>query len=179
MLGGVAYQYENVYRELRARIEAGEFAVGQRLPSIAQLMDEYDAESLGTIRRAQSMLAEDGLVRSEQGRGVFVVATAPQDRVDVDATLAETVALLERVRRSIRSQQSRSVVIDLDDERHQAVHYVLTEALTDFGRRAREAAHDSPGAGSWTEQAECAEWLIQLVEDAAADTDDDGARGTT
>jgi len=168
----MVYQYESVYRALRARIEDGEFEVGQRLPSIAQLMDEYKAESLGTIRRAQGMLAEDGLVRTEQGRGVFVVATERRARVDVDATLAETITLLERARQSLQAGQTQSVVIDLDDERHPAAHYVLTEALSDFRSRAREAAHDSPDAGSWTEQAECAEWLLQQIENAAAGIDD-------
>lgn len=36
--------------------------------------DHYDVPSLNTIRQAQQILVAEGLLRTEQGRGVFVVA---------------------------------------------------------------------------------------------------------
>ncbi|WP_112273650.1 GntR family transcriptional regulator [Lentzea terrae] len=46
----------------------------ERHTSINQLQDEYDVPSLNTIRRAQQMLVEEGYLRTEQGRGAFVIA---------------------------------------------------------------------------------------------------------
>jgi DNA-binding GntR family transcriptional regulator len=53
-----------VYRQLsgilRARIERGEFAPRQPLPSEAHLMSEYGV-SRGSVRHALKVLAEEGL----------------------------------------------------------------------------------------------------------------------
>src|SRR5699024_2880010 len=78
------YQYEAIYDALRARIEAGEFAVGDRLPSISSLQDEYDVPSLGTVRAAQQLLVEDGMIRTEQRRGAFVTSAESAHVLDLD-----------------------------------------------------------------------------------------------
>jgi hypothetical protein len=52
---------------------AEEWAIEEQIPGISALMEHYDA-SLGTIRRAQDPLVAEGLLRREQGRGVFVAA---------------------------------------------------------------------------------------------------------
>ncbi len=53
------------------RIEAGEYAPGQRLPSNAQLCTEFGVSSM-TVRRAVVALKERGLVSSTRGKGTFV-----------------------------------------------------------------------------------------------------------
>ena len=58
-------QYETLYSELRTRLERGEFSVGDRLPSISSLQKQYDIRSLGTVRAAQQLLVEDGMIRTE------------------------------------------------------------------------------------------------------------------
>jgi GntR family transcriptional regulator len=65
-----------VYRQLsgilRARIERGEFAPRQPLPSEAHLMSEYGV-SRGSVRHALQVLAEEGLTITIQGRGTYVL----------------------------------------------------------------------------------------------------------
>jgi DNA-binding GntR family transcriptional regulator len=75
-VGRMAYQYEVVEEDLRRRLADREWAIGEQIPGISELMDHYNA-SLGTIRRAQDPLVNEGLLRREQGRGVFVVDYSP------------------------------------------------------------------------------------------------------
>jgi GntR family transcriptional regulator len=56
---------------LRARIEAGEFGPGQRLPTERDLMQQLGVAAT-TARRAMRVLAEEGLVVTTPGRGTHV-----------------------------------------------------------------------------------------------------------
>lgn len=90
-------RYREVADDLRARIVAGEFPVGGTLPPIKDLMEYYDVPSLNTIRQAHRVLADEGLVRPHQGRGVFVLSTEPQpSRGSVLAELKAARSALER-----------------------------------------------------------------------------------
>jgi GntR family transcriptional regulator len=55
---------------LRARIESGEIAQGEALPSITFLVQETGL-AVGTVRRAIKVLADDGLVITVPGRGSY------------------------------------------------------------------------------------------------------------
>ncbi|HEY3514604.1 MAG TPA: winged helix-turn-helix domain-containing protein [Kribbella sp.] len=81
-------RYRDIARDLKARIGSGEFAPGDRLPSIAALQEHYGVPGLNTIRQAQQLLVDDGLVETRQGVGAFVLRTEPVPRpVDVLAEL--------------------------------------------------------------------------------------------
>ncbi|MFJ3529827.1 GntR family transcriptional regulator [Streptomyces sp. NPDC090132] len=56
---------------LRASIERGELAAGEKLPSERALAEQYGA-ARNTAREAIRLLAEQGLVTAKHGRGVFV-----------------------------------------------------------------------------------------------------------
>lgn len=93
-------RYLEIADALRARIRSGEYPVGSRLPSIASLESEFDV-SLQTVRSAQKVLVEDGLIRLEQGVGAWVIATSTSRTVDVDAQLAtaqEAIAKVQQAR---------------------------------------------------------------------------------
>ena len=62
--------------DLRAAIDAGEFAPGSQLPSERDLAEEYGA-ARNTAREAIRLLADEGLVIAEHGRGVFVRPRPP------------------------------------------------------------------------------------------------------
>jgi DNA-binding GntR family transcriptional regulator len=72
-VGCMTYQYKVVEEDLRRSLSRRKWAIGEQIPAISELQDQYDA-SLGTIRRAQDPLVAEGLLRREQGRGVFVAA---------------------------------------------------------------------------------------------------------
>jgi DNA-binding GntR family transcriptional regulator len=81
-------RYRDIAADLRTRIAAGEFTPGDRLPPITALMGHYEVPGLNTIRQAQQLLVDDGLVETRQGVGSFVLRTEPVPRpVDVLAEL--------------------------------------------------------------------------------------------
>ncbi|MEZ7197420.1 phosphonate metabolism transcriptional regulator PhnF [Pseudodesulfovibrio karagichevae] len=67
---GVAL-WRQIHAQLEAAIASGRFGPGDRLPSEHGLSVEFGVNR-HTIRRALSVLEEDGLIRVEQGRGSFV-----------------------------------------------------------------------------------------------------------
>jgi GntR family transcriptional repressor for pyruvate dehydrogenase complex len=68
--------YTSVAEAIKARIAGGDWAVGQRLPSISQLAQEFGV-GIGSIREAVKVLASLGVIRIEHGRGMFVVSKLP------------------------------------------------------------------------------------------------------
>lgn len=160
-------RYHEIAADLRVRIRAEEFPVGAQLPGISALQEHYGGVSLGTIRAAQQHLVEDGMLRTEQGRGAFVTATESRRDLDVLATLSGARAGLDVALEALRSQRYRSVTFDLgaDDD----TYFVLTTALQDFAARQRdEADHDpehdgQPDAGR-LDWARAADDLLDRIE---------------
>jgi GntR family transcriptional regulator, arabinose operon transcriptional repressor len=73
--------YRQIEKQLRARIEAGEWQPGDRLPSVNELRQHFGGVNHLTVRQALKYLVEDGLVRAEHGRGTFVQRTRRLGRV--------------------------------------------------------------------------------------------------
>ncbi|MFY1696973.1 MULTISPECIES: winged helix-turn-helix domain-containing protein [unclassified Solwaraspora] len=63
--------YRRIADELTAKIKSGELPPGTKLPSTAQLADQYDV-SPATVYRAVSLLHDRDLVVGHSGRGVYV-----------------------------------------------------------------------------------------------------------
>lgn len=63
--------YERIKDEIRNAIHSGRFALGDRIPSTRELCEAHNA-SLVSVRRAVKDLSEEGILRGESGRGVFV-----------------------------------------------------------------------------------------------------------
>ena len=59
---------------LRSRIESGELAPGDRIPSVVTLAQEYHLAA-GTVRKALAQLQREGLVESRVGWGTFVTGS--------------------------------------------------------------------------------------------------------
>lgn len=164
-------QYHDIADALRARIAAKEFVIGDKLPSIAELMDAYAVHSLGTVRAAQQLLAEEGLIETRQGVGAFVIGTESLKALDVPTELAELRDRLTTLLAAMQSQTYRRITIDLDDPAEPETHYVLTSALGDAVSRWRheaenEQADDPHRARMFTEWADAAEQLLARVEAA-------------
>jgi GntR family transcriptional regulator len=73
------FPYEDIVDELRGLIVHGHLGSGERLPSENELARRYET-SRPTVRRALALLKAEGLVTTEQGRGVFV-RSKPQVRL--------------------------------------------------------------------------------------------------
>jgi GntR family transcriptional regulator len=63
--------YIQVASVMRRRIETGEWLPGQKISTIVELEQEFEVARV-TIRQAVDILREEGLLRSQQGRGTFV-----------------------------------------------------------------------------------------------------------
>lgn len=88
-------RYRQIAQDLLRRVQAGEFGVGDQLPPIAALQEHYKVPGLNTIRQAQQLLVDDGLIETRQGIGAFVLRAEPKPRpVDVLAELRAARAAL-------------------------------------------------------------------------------------
>ena len=67
--------------------------MGEKLPTIEQLMEHYEVPSLNTIRHALTLLADDGLIKTLRSKGSYVVRIPAETSVESKTT--------EEVRRSI------------------------------------------------------------------------------
>ena len=71
----------------RQRIARGVWKEGEKLPSLEQLVAEFEVARV-TVRQAIERLAKDGLVSPQRGRGTFVPAAPRSDRwLRVETTL--------------------------------------------------------------------------------------------
>jgi len=71
---GPVAPWRQIYAALRARIESGDLAPGDRLPSIVSLAQEHGV-ALTTVRKALDALKDDGLVVTSP-MGTFVTDDA-------------------------------------------------------------------------------------------------------
>lgn len=86
--------YAQLAELLRHRIVRGDWKEGDRLPSHELLTREF-AVARVTVRQAITLLEEDGLVLSRQGRGTFVTARPGAERpLQVQSTLRDLVTML-------------------------------------------------------------------------------------
>lgn len=63
--------HQQIAADLRDKITTGTYPVGAKLPSERELVDRYGV-SRPTVREAVGLLATEGVVTIEHGRGVFV-----------------------------------------------------------------------------------------------------------
>lgn len=62
----------------RQRIDSGEWAVGERIPTVMELAEQCGVASM-TIRQALDQLEKDGLIERFRAKGTFVRARKPKD----------------------------------------------------------------------------------------------------
>jgi DNA-binding LacI/PurR family transcriptional regulator len=72
-------QYELIAEHLRRQILTGELQPGDLMPTERKLAGIYDV-TVKSVRRAQQLLVDEGLISKEQGRGTFVTDRARKER---------------------------------------------------------------------------------------------------
>lgn len=63
--------YVQVARDIRSQIDTGKLKPGDKLPSFAQLCDQYGVSNT-VIRAAMLVLKAEGRIDGKQGKGVYV-----------------------------------------------------------------------------------------------------------
>jgi GntR family transcriptional regulator len=77
----------------RHRVDKGEWLAGTKLPSIDELMSQFDVARV-TVRQAIALLADEGLLSPQRGRGTFVTEKAgARRRLRVETTLGDLVEM--------------------------------------------------------------------------------------
>jgi len=72
-------RYAQLADVFRQRIARNVWPPGTRLPTLEALMGEFSVARV-TVRQAMELLARDGLVSAERGRGTFVIAQPVRDK---------------------------------------------------------------------------------------------------
>lgn len=129
---------QQIAASIRSEIRRGVVQPGEKLPTLAEYMGLWGA-TLSTVRSAQALLADEGLVRPVHGVGVFVADPLPDGALQSarDGVTASLRAL-EEASRNLEAAvaASEAAVISVPDPRDRAA---LTEALHDYLR-----AHPEP-----------------------------------
>jgi GntR family transcriptional regulator len=94
--------HHQVYADMKAALDAGEYAVGEQLPPERELARMYGC-SLITIRRALDELSREGRLGRHQGRGTFVLPP----RLDRD--IAGAMSFTEEMQRRGLDPETRLV----------------------------------------------------------------------
>ncbi|BBK33913.1 GntR family transcriptional regulator [Stella humosa] len=85
--------YLQLAEVLRRHVGRGRWPAGATLPSIEALMAEFQVARV-TVRQAVALLAREGLLSPQRGRGTFVTrAEEARHRLKVETTLADLVEM--------------------------------------------------------------------------------------
>lgn len=123
---------------LKDKILAGDLAPGAKLPSEAELIEEY-AVSRTVVREAVTRLRAEGLVETHQGRGSFVLAVPESSSFSVESsairTHADVLAMLD-FRIGVESEAAALAALH-----HTAADVTAIEdAMAGFTRAGHEGA---------------------------------------
>lgn len=108
--------YKQVADDLRRKIASGELAVGDEIPSTANLRDQHGV-SIGVVRAAVRILQNEGLLRGQPGKGVYVRAT-PETAAEEAAALKsvdEQIAELRAEVKRLAGQQPSEITKKIDE----------------------------------------------------------------
>lgn len=104
-------RYQEIADDLRRRLSSGEFGeVGDRIPTLTELMAEYGVAGVQTMRTAQAVLVNEGVLRTRHGSGAYIVrvpSTAAVDLVSIGHALKNLERELAAVRQQVRDLGDR------------------------------------------------------------------------
>lgn len=123
--------YERVAQDLSGKIAAGQYVVGQRLPSERDLAQAY-AVSRPTIREAIIALELDGLVEVRLGSGVYVTAKLPRGGTAGEMDVGP-FELLE-ARRAIEGETCALAAVLITDEQLDELQGLIAEMQAENSR---------------------------------------------
>jgi GntR family transcriptional regulator len=101
--------YVRIADSLRDLIKDEKFDVGEPLPSVRKLADEYKAAP-NTVASAIRLLREEGLVSSQQGKGHFV-RSKPVDSAP-STEFSQVMAALDSLQQEVQKLNERVEVLE-------------------------------------------------------------------
>jgi len=107
-------RYLEVAKLLRQRITRGQWQVGDRLPSLQELVKEFDVARV-TVRQAMDLLVHEGLVSPQQGRGTFVTAVPTERQLHTVTTMGELAELYRDSRAQLLNLEEACAAPKLED----------------------------------------------------------------
>src|SRR5581483_9202285 len=123
---------DQVVHQLRRRLAAGEFAVGQKLPPEPELMAQL-AVGRTTIREAVRALAHAGYLDVRQGDGTYVRALDPgQDQLAERLRQARVPEVYE-LRRALELEMARLAALRWDGDDLARIHAALERLQASVG----------------------------------------------
>jgi GntR family transcriptional regulator len=119
--------YMQVADAMRERITKGSWAVGGRIPTLIELVDEFAVSSI-TVRLAIQLLKREGLISTQQGRGTFVTSRPPvHPKMRIETSLRGLAELYRRARPKLVPLEEGTRSPDLQPEDGKAApkyHYM-------------------------------------------------------
>lgn len=133
---------EQVADALAQRIHDGALQPGDKLPSEAQLVEQFKV-SRTVVREAVSQLKSLGLVTSRQGYGVLVLEPGfkPLTFDTAHTASVEAVVQMAEVRRVLEAEAAEQAAAHRSKEQLQAIH-AAAEALAEAGRSGRDGVEE-------------------------------------
>ncbi|MDQ6419741.1 GntR family transcriptional regulator [Paenibacillus sp. LHD-117] len=114
--------YEQIFEALRDQIKAGKYAVGDRVPSEKELGDEFGVSRI-TSKKALELLAMDGYIVRQPGRGSFVAEPGR-----AGALASNAAASLPKQRRTASRRLIGLVMTDFGDAYGTGLVYGMEQA---------------------------------------------------
>jgi len=104
--------YDEIYRQLKTRIQDGSYPPQSFLPSESELTQEFGCSRM-TVRKAVSLLANEGMVTSIKGRGVRVIMhQSDHDRAEKDFFVNGLTSFNESARAIGATPSARLFLLD-------------------------------------------------------------------
>lgn len=131
-----------VYKQLLDKIRFGEYALGERLPSEADLCEEYGV-SRPIIRASLSKLRDSGLIVSRQGAGSFVNSGVVTDRAGFSPLNSITdIAAYFRFRQIIEAKTAECAATNAGSDGAARLLAIVDEMEAALGRGEDAVAFD-------------------------------------
>jgi GntR family transcriptional regulator len=116
--------YAQLVQQVQQALRLGLLKVGDRLPTVREVVEKL-LLSPNTVLKAYQMLEQEGLIKSRQGVGTFVVASL------ADPALSEHAALRRRLLRWMRDAEKAG----LDEA---SIDALLTNARQEYFDQFKE-----------------------------------------
>lgn len=101
--------------DLRRRVLAGDFAVGDKFPSLRALAGEYEVAEL-TVHAAVKQLQHEGVLASTSGRGTFVQSVPDSSSGGDPVDNATVLAAVNDLRHELEALRSRIEAVERTQE---------------------------------------------------------------